>query len=66
MNWYWAYKLLIPVVINILKSYIKSTESKQDDKVLEIAQEASTYLSAKDNNTVSINTSDLISKAVIK
>lgn len=64
--WINILKLFLPFAIDAIRAYVKSSDSKRDDKILQIAQETASYLSAKDNNTVSINTSDMISNAVMK
>ncbi|RXJ82644.1 hypothetical protein [Arcobacter sp. F2176] len=48
--------LLIDLGITLVKNYINSTESKKDDKVLELVQTGANYLANKPNNTVSTNT----------
>ena len=45
--------LLMPFVLDLIVVYIKSSSSKQDDKVLEIVQEGAAYLAQKENNDVS-------------
>jgi len=45
--------LLMPFVLDLIVVYIKSSSSKQDDKVLEIVQEGAAYLAQKENNNVS-------------
>jgi hypothetical protein len=43
----------MPFVLDLIVVYIKSSSSKQDDKVLEIVQEGAAYLAQKENNDVS-------------
>lgn len=42
--------LFLPLAIDIVKKYISSSESKHDDKVLDVVQEGCKYLAPKDNN----------------
>ncbi len=59
-------KMLLPVAIQMIKVYIESTDSKQDDKVLDIVKEGAKYLSAKNNNSLTSNASYVVSKAIIR
>ena len=43
-----------------------STESKKDDKVLEIVQDGAKYLASKPNNTVSTNIANSLATDVMK
>jgi len=58
--------ILLNLGINLVKSYIESSESKEDDKVLDIVKDGAKYLSAKDNNDVTVNIADTIVKSVMK
>lgn len=64
--WINLLRLLLPFAVQTVRSYVKNSDSKKDDEILDIAQETASYLSAKDNNTVSINTAEMIAKAVMK
>jgi len=64
--WIQLLRLLMPFAIDTIRSYVKSSDSKQDDKILSIAQETASYLSVKDNNTLSLNTADLLLSAKMK
>jgi len=44
--------LVVPLAVDGIKKYINSTESKKDDKVLELVQTGASYLAKKPNNTV--------------
>lgn len=36
--------LLLPVAVDIIRGYIKSSSTKKDDKILEVVQEGARYL----------------------
>jgi len=44
--------LVLPLALDTVKSYINSTESKKDDKVLDIVQTGASYLAKKPNNDI--------------
>ncbi|MCK9373463.1 MAG: hypothetical protein M0P91_09705 [Sulfuricurvum sp.] len=44
--------LLVPLAVEIIKMYTKNSDSKKDDKVLQVVQLGCTYLQPKNNNTV--------------
>jgi len=58
--------LLINLGVNLVKSYIDSSASKQDDKVLKMVQDGAEYLSNKENNDVTVDVADSIVKSVMK
>ena len=58
--------MLINLGINLIKSYIESSNSKQDDKVLSVIKDGAKYLANKDNNDVTVDVADSIVKAVMK
>lgn len=45
--------LFIPLATKTITEYIKNTESKKDDKILEVAKLSINYLAENSNNTVS-------------
>lgn len=45
--------LFIPLATKTIMEYIKNSESKQDDKILEVAKLSINYLAENSNNTVS-------------
>ncbi len=51
--WLQILKLLLPYMLDALKSYIASTDTKKDDVILDIAKETSKYMSEQDNNNLS-------------
>lgn len=57
---------LLNLGINLVKSYIESSDSEQDDKVLEVLKDGAKYLSKKDNNDITVDFADSIIKAVVK
>lgn len=44
--------ILLPYAFDLIRSYIKSTDSSKDDKVLDMVQEGCKYLAPKSNNTL--------------
>lgn len=44
--------LVLPLAVDVVKLYVKNTESKKDDKVLEVVQTGASYLANKGNNSV--------------
>ncbi|MGM0518192.1 MAG: hypothetical protein ACQERD_00955 [Campylobacterota bacterium] len=54
--------VVLPLAVETVKSYVKNSDSKKDDKVLDVVQTGANYLSKKDNNTVDKNTSNLLNK----
>jgi len=58
--------MLLNLGINLVKSYIESSDSKQDDKVLDIIKDGAKYLSSKDNNDMTVDLASNIVKTVIR
>ena len=58
--------MLLNLGINLVTKYIESSDSKQDDKVLKVIQDGAEYLSAKDNNDMTVDIADTLVKAVMK
>lgn len=56
-------QLVIPFLLDMLKEYIKSSDTTQDDKVLAIVQEGAKYLAPSENNTLKQIDSNVISNA---
>lgn len=54
------YTLLLELGIFIIKKYIESTESKKDDKILDLLKETAIYLAPKANNTVELETAKTV------
>lgn len=44
--------IFIPIAVKTVKEYIKTTDTKKDDKLLEIAKLSTEYLSEQNTNTV--------------
>jgi len=61
----WQY-MLLNLGINLVKSYISSSDSKQDDKVLSVVKDGAKYLSAKDNNDITVDIANSVIKTVMK
>jgi len=58
--------LLLPIGLQIVESYIKSSSSKEDDKVLEVVKTASKYLAYKSSNTLNLDTASALNLAKMK
>lgn len=50
MNWF---SFLLPLAIDIIKTYIYSTDTTSDDKVLDLLKETASYLAKGDTTNVS-------------
>lgn len=48
------FQMLLPFAVEILKNYVASSETNQDDKILEIVQDGAKYLASSDNNDLSL------------
>lgn len=48
-------EVLLPQSVKVIKKYVASTDTKSDDKVLDIVQIGASYLAPKANNTISEN-----------
>jgi hypothetical protein len=58
---------IVNLAINLVQSYINSSSSKLDDKILDVVKDGAKYLSSKDNNDVTVELADsLVSKIVKK
>jgi hypothetical protein len=57
---------LLPVGIQLVKSYVESSSSKKDDKVLKMVQDSADYLSRKPNNTLRQNEAQNLKFAQMK
>lgn len=63
----YIFSFLLPLAIELIKGYIRSSDSKKDDMVLDIVKEGVCYLGVKDNNNVDITSvNNLLSKKIIK
>jgi hypothetical protein len=58
--------MLLNLGINLITKYIESSDSKQDDKILDVVKQGAEYLSAKDNNDVTVDVAKTIIKTVMK
>lgn len=58
--------MLLNLGINLVKSYIESSDSSKDDEVLNMVKDGAKYLANKDNNDVTVDIADAIVKAVVK
>lgn len=60
------FSLLLPLAFRLIEGYIKNTDSKKDDMVLDIVKKGVCYLGSKDNNDLNINDTSSILKKQIK
>lgn len=51
----------VPVAVQVMKQYFKTTDTKKDDKILEVVQQGCYYLVPNETNDLSIETADLVS-----
>jgi|GEM_PF-3622638 len=51
---------LVPLAVELLKLYFKTTDTKKDDKVLEVVQQGCYYLAPNKTNDLSIETVDIV------
>lgn len=58
--------MLLNLGINLVKSYIESSDSSKDDEVLKMVKDGAKYLACKDNNDVTVNIANTIVKAAMK
>lgn len=58
--------LIVPIAVQIIKSYIESSSSKKDDLILSTVKEGCSYLAPKDNNDVNYIMSAAINSASMK
>jgi len=58
--------LLLKLGINLVVSYINSSDSSKDDEVLKVVQDGAKYLSQKQNNDITVELADTIVKTVMK
>jgi len=56
---------LLNLGINLVKSYVESSNSAQDDKVLDFVKYGAKYLANKDNNDVTVQVADSIISSVM-
>lgn len=64
--WIQILRFLLPIAGHIVQLYIKNSDSKKDDLVLDLAKQTVHYMSVKDNNTMSYDTSKIVHKAFMK
>lgn len=58
--------MLLNLGINLVKKYIESSDSSKDNDILKIVQDGAKYLSAKDNNDITVDLASTIIKSVMK
>ncbi|HUH42146.1 MAG TPA: hypothetical protein VLZ29_03440 [Sulfurimonas sp.] len=64
MGWF---NFLLPIAIEVLKSYINSTSTKSDDRVLEVVKVGAGYLANKSNNDITnIEALNFSKKQIVK
>lgn len=57
---------LVPVAVQVVKQYFKTTDTKKDDKVLEVVQQGCYYLASNETNDLSIHTADNVAIHTMK
>ncbi|ADR33998.1 hypothetical protein Sulku_1335 [Sulfuricurvum kujiense DSM 16994] len=50
----------VPLAVELIKAYVKTTDSSKDDKVLEVVQTGCAYLAPRGNNTVNFGTVSVV------
>jgi hypothetical protein len=60
------WNLVVPLAVELVKAYVKSSSSTKDDKVLEIVQTGADYLAKKPNNNVSTEIIEPLKKCTMK
>jgi len=58
--------LLLKLGINLVVSYINSSDSSKDNEVLKVVQDGAKYLSNKQNNDITVELADTIVDKVMK
>lgn len=58
--------VVLPIAVDAVKKYINSTESKKDDKVLDLVQTGASYLANKSNNTLDNTLADMVKESKMK
>lgn len=58
--------ILLKLGINLVVSYINSSNSSKDDEVLKVVQDGAKYLSQKQNNDITVELADTIVKTAMK
>jgi hypothetical protein len=59
------FNTFLPLAINFITTYIKSSSSNTDDKVLEVIKIGTEYLAEKNNNTVAKEISKELNKTTM-
>lgn len=60
------FSFLLPLAIDLIRGYIRSTDSKKDDLVLDIVKDSVCYLEGKDNNTVNSYAKETLQNSKMK
>lgn len=50
--------IFVPVAVKTVTEYVKNTDTKKDDKILQIAKLSTEYLAEQTNNTVTKKIAD--------
>lgn len=56
------FTLLLPLAIDVVRMYIKSSDTTKDDQILNVVQDGCRYLAPKDSNDLSPELSKKIQK----
>ena len=51
----------LPFALKSIKEYVKTTDTKYDDGLLQVVQDSLIYLSSKDNNTITSDIANVVS-----
>lgn len=46
--------IFLPLAVDLIRSYIKSSDSSKDDKILQVVQDGCYYLAPKKNNNLDV------------
>jgi len=55
-------RLLLPVAIDVIMKYIRSTDTKRDDEILKIVEVGAGYISAKNDDDLNSKIAKVIRK----
>lgn len=56
------FTLFLPLAIEVLRMYIKSSDTSKDDQILNVVQDGCRYLAPKESNDLSLDLSKQIQK----
>lgn len=53
----------LPLSVKVVKAYVDSTETKNDDKILEVSKIGVEYLAEKTNNNITVSLSQELNQS---